>query len=433
MAATYMNSTNQLAVLKELYPDDGAFLKDLVYRKNPALALLPKDESADGFAGKYIPVPTVYGDPQGRSATFANAQTNQTAVQDVSFFVYVSQNYQLVSLQNLFIEQTKSKAGAFVDGVKLAMDKAFRNLTNDMAHDIFGNGSGARGIISAITTGVITLSDPSQVTQFEVGMVLTSYSVSGLTATVSTGGNLGYVIAVNRSFTAPTVTVSATAGGAAGTPTNWSTSFPNLAQDGDVNFASGGLGIGNGLAQKMVGFGGWLPSTAPGGSDSFWGVNRSVDTRLSGVYLDVSSESIEEGLIDLATAINLNGGEPDTCFINFNSYAALLKALGSKVQYVQVEHDTADISWKAIHLQTPYGAIPVIPDRSCPARTAYMLQMDVWKLRSLGKAPHILTYGPEGLEALRISNSDAIEVRLGMYGNITCSAPGWNGSCLLSQ
>lgn len=431
--ATYNNSTNQLAVLKELYPDDGAFLKDLVYRKNPGLALVAKDESPDGFAGKYIPVPVVYGDPQGRSASFANAQTNQTAVADVSFFVYTIQNYELVTIQNLFIEQTKNKAAAFVDGVKFSMDKGFRNLSNDMAHDLFGDGTGSRGAISSITSGVIVLTDPSQITQFEVGMVLVSYSVSGLTATIATGGALGYVIAVNRSFISPTVTVSATAGGSAGTPTNWSTSFPNLAVQGDVNFASGGLGIGNGLVQKMVGFGGWLPTTAPTVGDSFWGVDRSVDTRLSGVYLDVSSESIEEGLIDISTAINLNGGESDMIFINFTSYAALLKSVGSKVQYVQVEHDNADISFKALHLQTPYGAIPVIPDRSCPAQTAFVLQMDTWKLRSLGKAPHILTYGPEGLDGLRVGTADALEVRIGMYGNLTCSAPGWNGRAKLSQ
>lgn len=432
--ATYINSTNQLAVLKELYPDDGAFLKDLVYRKNPAFAMIPKDESPDGLAGKYLPVPVIFGDPQGRSANFANSQTNQTAVSDISFFVYVAQNYQLATIQNLFIEQTKNKAAAFVDGVKLTMDKSFRNISNDMAHDLFGDGSGSRGQISAITTGVITLTDPSQVTQFEVGQTLVSYSVSGLTATISTGSNLGYVIAVNRSFTAPTVTVSATSGGSAGTPTNWSTSFPNLAVQGDVNFASGGLGIGNGLAQKMVGFGGWLPKVAPPTGDSFWGVDRSVDpSRLAGNFVDTSSESLEEGLIDLATAINLNGGEPDVAYINFTSYAALLKAVGSKVQYVQVEHDMADLSFKALHLQTPYGAIPIIPDRSAPAKTCYMLQSDTWKMRTIGKAPHILTYGPEGLEGLRTSTADALEIRIANYGNITCSAPGWSGVATLSQ
>lgn len=52
------------------------------------LALIPKNEAPGGFSGKYIPVPTIFGGPQGRSATFATAQTNQTAVQDVSFFVF---------------------------------------------------------------------------------------------------------------------------------------------------------------------------------------------------------------------------------------------------------------------------------------------------------------------------------------------------------
>lgn len=33
----------------------------LVYKENPFLALVPKNESPDGFAGKYIPVPLEYG------------------------------------------------------------------------------------------------------------------------------------------------------------------------------------------------------------------------------------------------------------------------------------------------------------------------------------------------------------------------------------
>jgi hypothetical protein len=37
------------------------YMKDLVYKENPLLALLPKNEDVDGFAGKYIPVPLEYG------------------------------------------------------------------------------------------------------------------------------------------------------------------------------------------------------------------------------------------------------------------------------------------------------------------------------------------------------------------------------------
>ena len=46
--AIFANTTNQLSSLKELYNDDSWVMKDLVYAGNPALALLPKDESADG-------------------------------------------------------------------------------------------------------------------------------------------------------------------------------------------------------------------------------------------------------------------------------------------------------------------------------------------------------------------------------------------------
>jgi hypothetical protein len=75
----YASSSNQIASLKELYTDNSDYMKDLVYKENPLFAILPKNESPDGFAGKYIPVPLEYGNPQGRSHTFAQAQTNQTA------------------------------------------------------------------------------------------------------------------------------------------------------------------------------------------------------------------------------------------------------------------------------------------------------------------------------------------------------------------
>lgn len=101
--AIYANASNQVAALKELYTGDD-YMKDLVYKKNPFLALINKDESPSGFAGKYIPVPLVYGAPQGRSATFSNAQTNQTAPALSSFFVYRVSNYEIVTITNELLE-----------------------------------------------------------------------------------------------------------------------------------------------------------------------------------------------------------------------------------------------------------------------------------------------------------------------------------------
>lgn len=340
------------------------------------------------------------------------------------------------------LEATKDDAGAFVDEAKLNMDTGFRNISNDMALDLFNDGSGSRGTYGlgsgsgTIATGVITLDNPQNIVNFEVNMTLVSYSVSGQTATQSTSAALGYVIAVNRS--SGTVTVSASFGGAAGTPTNWSTTFPYLAVQGDVNFASGGLGIGSGAAQKIAGLAAWLPLTAPGSTDSFWGVNRSSDvTRLSGVRFSGVSETIEEALIDASSLVAREGGMPDMCFMSFSSYSALEKALGAKVQYVDVKHDEADIAFAGIRIHAPYGPITVIPDRNCLPQggspVAYLLQMDTWKVRSLGRAPHVLTYGLEGLEGLRVGNSDALEIRIGYYANLICNAPGWNCVVSLSQ
>lgn len=52
MSAVYANSANQIASLKELYTDDKEYMKDIVYKENPFLALVPKNESPDGFAGE---------------------------------------------------------------------------------------------------------------------------------------------------------------------------------------------------------------------------------------------------------------------------------------------------------------------------------------------------------------------------------------------
>lgn len=381
------------------------------------------------MAGKYLPVPLVYGTPQGRSATFSNAQTNQTAPYEASFFVYRVSNYEVVTITNELLEATKDDAAAFVDAAKLSMDTGFRNISNDLALDLYGSANGSRGSYSAIATGVITLTDPNQVVNFEVGMSLVSFSIASNVYTQSTAAAIGYIIAVNRSI--GTITVSATAGGSAGTPTNWSTSFPNLGVQGDVAFGTIALQTS---FLKVSGLSAWMPTTAPSSGDNYWGVDRSVDvTRLAGVRFNGSAETIEEALIDGSTLVAREGGQPDMCFMPFSSYAALEKSLGSKVQYVQVKHDEADIAFAGITVNAPYGPITVIPDRNCPSQTAYLLQMDSWKFRSLGKAPHVLTYGMEGLEGLRVGNADALEIRIGYYGNLVCNAPGWNCVIQLSQ
>jgi hypothetical protein len=178
----------------------------------------------------------------------------------------------------------------------------------------------------------------------------------------------------------------------------------------------------------------WIPAVDPVSGDKFWGVDRSADpTRLAGIRFDASKYSISEGLTQALALANREGAAVDLIIIDFVSYATLVNELGAKVQYVQLEHDEVEVAFEAIHFHSAYGKIPVLADRSCQPATAWCLTQDTWKLRTLGKAPHILTYGMEGLEGLRVGNADALEVRIAYYGNVVCSAPGWNMRVALSS
>lgn len=425
MSAVYANSTNQIAALKELYTDNQDYMKDLVYKENPFLALVPKNESPDGFAGKYIPVPLEYGTPQGRSHTFSNAQNQQTAASLVSYFVYVIEDYQLVTITNLLMEQTKSNAGAFVDAAKLQMDGGFRNITNNIAFELFGSGTATRGLSSSSSTQnstvaggtVLPLTNPQQIVSFEVGMLLVASATDGGAPSTDTVS----ITAVDRA--SGIVSGTASASSLSG---NWAIGSGSayLTVSGDLP-SSGASSTSSYLA--LSGLAAWLPITTPASNDNFWGVNRSADpTRLAGLRYNAQSYTIEEGMTNALAFANREGAKPDICIMDFASYAALVNSLGAKVQYVQVKHDEVEVAFDGIMFQSAYGKITVLADRSCPPQTAYVLTMNTFKLRSLGKVPHILTYGMEGLEGLRVGNADALEIRIGYYGNLICSAPGWN-------
>lgn len=438
-AIAYSNATDNIATLKELYSDDSWVMKDLVFDKNPFLAICPKDETEMGMGGKTFPIPVMYDTGAGRSAALGTAQTYQTAPQTVEYQTTRVSNYSVATLTNDFLRASAASIGAFMPAAELNVKSAFRNISNDLAHDMYGDGSGTRGTYGlgngSIAAGVITLDNLGMVYQFAVGMALTSFSVSAQTPTQSTSAAIGYVIAVDTGL--GQITVSASQGGSAGTPTNWSTSFPYLSQAGDTNFVSNGLATGNML--KLAGLGAWIPSTAPTGSDNFFGVNRSVSpTKLAGLrYAGGAAESIQDALIDSVNQLaaqSSEAGDPDYILLNPVSYQTLVKQLTSQANYVSVKHDEIDISFKALVLPTANGEIAILQDRNCPAQTAYIITLKTWKLRSLGKVPQFLTFpGFYDQLGFPVPGSDAVELRVGYYGQLTCNAPGANATVPLSQ
>ena len=402
------------AALKELYDDQK--IANLVYKNNPFLAMVPKMEE---FGGKYMPIPLIVNTSQGRSATFSNAQSQQTAATVESFALTRASNYSIAQIDNQTMLASKTDKMAFINGATVVIDGAIRALTNSLATQIFRDGSGTIGVVgTGSTTGQIKLSNASDVVNFEVNMSLEAYTSNVLCTGVSgsTSTSTVYVVAVNR--TTGVVSVSNLMGGTAGTGLgSWTATIGSTLNVVGDRTASAGYAL-KGLAA-------WIPTTPPTTGDNFFSVDRSVDpTRLAGVRFDGSSESIEEAVIDASLLVAREGGTPDVCIMNFASYAALEKSLGAKAQYISFD-GPAKLYYPGILINGAAGQIKVFPDRSCPAKTAFLLQMDTWKLYSLGPAPHIAKYA-DGLEMLRVYNSDAAELRVVSYANLGCNAPGFN-------
>ena len=395
-----LSATGFAAALKQHYTDER--IENMVYKDNPFLAMVAKYED---FGGENLKLPIKYGNPMGRSATFATAQSNVTGGNIKAFLLTRIKDYAIAQIENEVLEASKGNANAFLEAAVFAIDGSIQAATRSLAVALYGNGKGSIGVVSTSDSTTITLATTQDITNFEVDMTLVS-------SADESGGTAGTAIAVtgiNRDTGVLTM--------ASDPSTIFTSTLKYIFVEGDYATDSTAL-------LKVSGIAAWLPSTAPGSTDSFFNVNRSADVdRLGGIRFDASSLPIEEGLIGAAARAARAGGKPDYCFMNYSNFADLEKSLGSKVSYVE-KNIKPEIGFRGILIHGPRGPINVIPDQNCPNGVAYMIQMDVWKLYSLGKAPRILS--GDGLKQLRVYNADAIEVRVGYYGQLGCRAPGWN-------
>lgn len=397
------NTVNMAAILKTVFP--AGLPKDATYKDNPALALMPKETD---FYGDFKKVPLKYAPNAGRSSAFSTAQTNASNVKNIAFLLDRESDYAVAKLSNELILASKNNAGAFVSALKQEIDSAQQNIANSAAQAVYGSGSGKIGQISAGSTvgsPTITLANPEDVVFFESGYKIVASTANG-GGSVKAGSVT--ITSVNR------VTGQLTASG------NWSAGIATIAA-GDFLFIEGDYD------SKMKGLSAWLPAVAPTSGDNFFGVDRSQDvTRLAGWRGDLSALPIEEALIEGGYLIGRDGGKVDTVMMSFDKYADLIKSLGAKVQFVDILAKDAGIGFQGVKVNVGKSIATVIPDRNCPSDRMFMLQMDTWKLSSLEGMPMILDM--DGLKSLRVSNADALEIRVGYYANVYCQVPGFNGN-----
>lgn len=413
-------------ILKELY--DNQKVQWLTYKDNPLLAMCKKEEK---FPGKYCPNPVVYGLGGMGSSTFSSAYNNQMSPQVAEFLITRVADFCLATIDGQLLAAAQTDPGAFIDGAELMIDSAFQQAVNRLASAMFRNGAGTVGQIASIAhvsgTGpyisTITLTNPDDAVQFENGNALVDVqNVDGSGAT-STQASPQFVTAVDRNNGVLTVSSAVDA------TTDFTANY-YLAVQGDLpsssnnNFQPSGSAGTNSLL-RLAGLAAWLPLSGPPVSDSFFGVNRNLDTqRLAGVHFDGTQLSLEEALLQGTGRIALNGGRVDTGICSYSTYTALITSLGSKVQYI--DEKIGEIGFRGVQVNGANTVMSVFPDRNCPDGVIYCLEIDSWVLRSQNPAPHILKYMDE-IEILRVPGVDSAELRVGSYVNFYTNKPGHNG------
>ena len=196
--SAYMDLTAMNAALKELY--SGQVVNNMVYADNPfSRCYLNSQSSVVNTIRNLSSLVTIRV-----FLLLSTAQTNQSAAQLQSFLLTRVSQYSIATIDNQTMLASKTDKMAFLEGAKLVIDSAIRSATNQVASGIFRSGTGSIGVISAISTGVITLTNALDVVQFENNMVLQANATDGGTPRAA----LGYVIAVDRALGKITVASS---------------------------------------------------------------------------------------------------------------------------------------------------------------------------------------------------------------------------------
>lgn len=427
-------------ILKQIY--DGQKLAVLYYKNNPAWAMFKKKED---FYGETYPLTTIYETPTGIANVFANAQLpnqlinggsgtagNQGPPKFVKFMLTRASAYGIHIIDRQAMLSASNNIGSFVNGQMATMDAMIQGTTNLLSQQLYRSGSGSIGSISAISTGLITLVNPTDVRYFTVGQVVISTNVDPVQgATVTQRAGFGFVTSINRANGQLTVgNAAAAVPGTAATPSGW-VAGDFLAINGTSPLNGPTVSSAN-VPVALTGLTAWIGNSQNiTSSDVFFGVNRFADTwRLGGGFYDGSTngQSVEEALYDGSTALFMEGGYPSHCFVGPNAYSALQKSYAARniweteLEGPKDESGTPLMFFKGITIQGAGSSFVVIADRNCPPYSAFLLTLEDWAIYSLKSAPHVVD--DDGVSFLRQTSADAFEFRLAAYAQIGCQAPG---------
>lgn len=385
-------------IYKNLYSDKQ--VGDMAMRDHPTLAMCAKE---GGFTGKQYNYAWRYGNPQGVSGTFADAQSGVAESKGEQPVATRAKKYGVIELDGESMAAAEGDKGAFLDLVTQESDGIIEELGDSLAFDLQRSGNGQRGQRLSASTNVITMYSQDEVRNFKVGMtVIASANADG--SSPRNSGATTTVASVDQSSSTITLTSAAAIAAFA---------------DDDYLFRAGDPGT------CMDGLEVQFPLTAPGGGDSFRTVNRSVFVELlAGVRVADTGTAIEENAGLVAVKIAQNGKRADCLALNPIRYWEVVRRLNAKVEYDD-GGGSANYGFEYFKIHTPAGTLKCYSDPDVPTNRGRVLNKASLFIKHLHAFTHVIR--DDGRASLRQSSADGIEARVRSMGNLICTVPGANG------
>lgn len=391
-------------------------------------ALIAKDPNC---SGEIFYEPIIYSNPQGIGATRSIAQSNQALAMPGPNLV--GKKWALtfgdykggIEIGEREIRASRDDEGAFMRAKGAELDGILEALADHYSALLYSDSGHALGSGTFNTgTAVVTLTNPDDIVNYAIGMTVQASANDG----TSTGhsllgtGSIGYIFSVDENAGTFTVASADAASPSAGAPAGWTTTAMYFFRQGD---------FGGGASPNTFfhGIGAWLTSSAPSAGVTWYGVDRSVSSKLQGVRLtsgDLAGAGTEQRAKRLITRMTGRVGGPGPSHVVLNnekwqSLADSMEARGTRA----LNKGTAAGGYKSIELAASGADVEVIADRFCPNQLGLALALKHWKFRSYG--PLIDTLKGDGNELLRKTTSDTYEVRFVSFPVFSTDAPSYSG------
>jgi hypothetical protein len=416
-----LSSGSLLSLAKERYLDGK--LEEIIYKDAPFFAKIRK-EGGDAIGGKYLVVPLNTSHNDAVSSNLANAMSMMASSSEhaIAFQVPRVAQFNPFRIDGDLYDAIKGGNTGFINAFNQVMDGSLKALSLRLCQQMFRSGYGFKGNIltGSISGATLQLTNPEDIYSWEQDQRVVASS--SLASNVLRGTSPSQFLVVQKvdrvnnivTFTANVSTISGGGG-------SWA--------NGDFLFAYGDREDSATPALRTVaGTGVWVPDSANSGT--LFGVNMATaDSRAQGQNFDATVMPIEEAVQRAAAFANRvePTATPDCLYLNPTRFADLNIALGVRARIFEEQATDVSVGFTGLTVGTTYGKIQVYSDPSVPVGRGYMLSMNTWSLKHVGKTP-IQLWDEDGLQVIRdtTGTNEALQGFYRFRGNVVCDAPSHN-------